>query len=124
MHVNKRVRTCEGIRVVESALHRDGGERQEKQECGQEGDTEGWSHFNKAWASVGTRLSQQVAESVGPGQVGVGPGDKHRRRGNKGLDGSGIVGGKARCRGHAKCKADTGITLWQGRGWHSRTLGL
>lgn len=36
--------------------------------------------FNKAWASVGTRLSQQVAESVGPGQAGAGPGEPQRKR--------------------------------------------
>lgn len=89
MHVSKRVRTCEGARVFESAPQ---GWREsvrknwEPTECGQEarGDTEGRSHFREAWASVETELSHQVAESVGPGQVGVGPVDEHRERGNKG----------------------------------------
>lgn len=78
--------------------------------------------FNKAWASVGTRLSQQVAES-GPWTGRCWPRGTTEEEETKGGMERGIVGGEARYRGHAKCKADTGITLWQGRGWHSRTLG-
>lgn len=117
------------VSVYLRVLLRDGG-REYQGETGSQlnvdrKDTEGLSHFHKAWASVGTGLSQQVAENVSALWTGGCWAREEHRRGNKGEDGtaSSIVGGKAGYQGHAKCKADTGITLWQGRGWHSRTLG-
>lgn len=75
MHVNKHVRTCEGVRVSESAPQ---GWRERVRKNSVDRKHEGTQKGGEAWASVGARLHRQVAEGVGSGQVGVGPGDERR----------------------------------------------
>lgn len=117
MHVNKHVRTCEGVRVFAC----------ECTACADRGRVSGRASSEQGVDRKhgGTGTACQGARGCGPGTGGcLGRGHTGTEKVQR-VERSREVGGGARGCGQAqaKYKADTGIALWPCRGWHSRTLG-